>query len=207
MTGIFCETIIFVIVVSQLRNIHFENKEMVSLPLYKSGNSLPLLRALFQSCYSELSRIAHNKLRYEDPLHTFDTSALVHEVYENMFRNQQSGFQDSSHFLAIAAIVMRRVLIDYARQKKSQKRGGELIRMTYGAIDNPVETTPEEILFLDESLKRLRQLNKRQSRVVEYYFFGGYKHDEIAGIMNVSIDTVRRDWRLAKAWLSSQMKR
>ena len=179
---------------------------MVSSTQFGTGRSLPLLRAQFQSCYNELNRIAHNKLRFEQPLHTFDTSALVHEVYDNMFRNKQYNFQNSSQFLAIAAIVMRRILIDYARQKKSQKRGGDLIRMTYGEINSPIETTPEEILLLNESLKRLRQLNKRQSRVVDYYFFGGYKPEEIAEIMNVSIDTVRRDWRLAKAWLSSQMK-
>jgi RNA polymerase sigma factor (TIGR02999 family) len=124
-----------------------------------------------------------------------------------MFRNKQQKFKNESHFLAIAAIVMRRILIDYARQKKRQKRGGDLLRMTYGAVAGPVETTPEEIILLDESLKRLRQMNKRQSRVVEYYFFGGYKHEEIATIMNVSIDTIRRDWRLAKAWLSSQIKK
>jgi RNA polymerase sigma factor (TIGR02999 family) len=124
-----------------------------------------------------------------------------------MFRNKQQKFKDESHFLAIAAIVMRRILIDYARQKKRQKRGGDLMRMTYGAVAGPVETTPEEIILLDESLKRLRQMNKRQSRVVEYYFFGGYKHEEIASIMNVSIDTIRRDWRLAKAWLSNQIKK
>lgn len=139
-------------------------------------------------------------------MHTFDTSALVHEAYENMFRNNQDRFQDSSHFLAIAAIVMRRILIDYARHKKSKKRGGELVRVTYGAVNDAVETTPEEILLLNDSLQRLRRLNKRQSRVVDYYFFGGYKREEIAGIMNISIDTVRRDWRLAKAWLSSQIK-
>jgi RNA polymerase sigma factor (TIGR02999 family) len=158
-------------------------------------------------CYRDLSKIAHNKLRHEYPQHTFDTSALVHEVYDNMFRNEQQKFKDESHFLAIAAIVMRRILIDYARQKKRQKRGGDLLRMTYGAVAGPVETTPEEIILLDESLKRLRQMNKRQSRVVEYYFFGGYKHEEIATIMNVSIDTIRRDWRLAKAWLSNQIKK
>lgn len=167
---------------------------------------LSVLRAQFQSCYSELGRIAHNKLRHEHPQHTLDTSALVHEVYDRMFRHEQHQFQNSSHFLAVAAIVMRRILIDYARQKKRQKRGGELMRITCSGVANPVQTTPEEILLLDESLKRLRQLNKRQSRVVEYYFFGGYKHEEIAGIMNVSIDTVRRDWRLAKAWLSSQIR-
>jgi RNA polymerase sigma factor (TIGR02999 family) len=124
-----------------------------------------------------------------------------------MFRNKQQKFKNESHFLAIAAIVMRRILIDYARQKKRQKRGGDLLRMTYGAVAGPVETTPEEIILLDESLKRLRQMNKRQSRVVEYYFFGGYKHEEIATIMNVSVDTIRRDWRMAKAWLSSQIKK
>jgi RNA polymerase sigma factor (TIGR02999 family) len=180
---------------------------MVSSALYDARNPIALLRAQFQSCYSELSKIAHNKLRNEHALHTFDTSALVHEVYDNMFRQEQYKFQNVSHFLAVAAIVMRRILIDYARQKKRQKRCGDLIRMTYGAVVNPIETTPEEILLLDESLTRLRQLNKRQSRVVEYYFFGGYKHEDIASIMNVSIDTVRRDWRLAKAWLSSQIKK
>lgn len=177
-----------------------------SRPRNHQRGSLSHLRAQFQSCYHELSKIAHSRLRHEGAMHTFDTSALVHEVYENMYRNSQSGFQNTAHFLAIAAIVMRRVLIDYARQKKSQKRGGELVRMTYGGIDHAVETTPEEIINLDESLKRLRQLNKRQSRVVEYHFFGGYKHEEIARILDVSIDTVRRDMRLAKAWLSSQMK-
>lgn len=180
---------------------------MVSSALYDADNPITVLRAQFQACYNELGKIAHNKLRNEYPLHTLDTSALVHEVYDNMFRHEQYKFQNVSHFLSIAAIVMRRILIDYARQKKRQKRGGDLIRMTYGAIDNPVETTPEQILLLDESLKRLRQLNKRQSRVVEYYFFGGYKHEEIATIMNVSIDTVRRDWRLAKAWLSNELRK
>lgn len=180
---------------------------MISSVLYDTRNPITLLRAQFQSCYTELSKIAHGKLRNEHPMHTFDTSALVHEVYDNMFRHEQYKFQNVSHFLAVAAIVMRRILIDYARQKKRQKRGGDLIRLTYGAIANPLETTPDEILLLDESLRRLRQLNKRQSRVVEYYFFGGYKHEEIANIMNVSIDTVRRDWRLAKAWLSSQIKK
>lgn len=170
-------------------------------------NTLSDLRAQFQSCYEELNRLAHNKLRYEESFHTFDTSALVHEVYDNMYKQRQFQFRSTSHLLAIAAIVMRRILIDYARQRKRLKRGGDMIRMTYGVISSPVQTTPEEIILLDESLKRLRSLNKRQSRVVEYHFFGGYKHEEIAEILGVSIDTIRRDWRLAKAWLSIQLKR
>ena len=171
-----------------------------------TGSPLSALRSQFRLCYSELERMAHSKLRFENQLQTLDTSALVHEAYNKMASGQRKPFSDDHHFLAIAAIVMRRILIDYARQKKRQKRGGDKIQMTYGAVAQPLETTPEVIIQLDESLKRLRQLNKRQSRVVEYHFFGGYSHEEIAAMLKVSVETVRRDWRLARAWLSSQIK-
>ncbi|HEY4655777.1 MAG TPA: ECF-type sigma factor [Cyclobacteriaceae bacterium] len=180
---------------------------MAQTAINQTNSGLSLLRAQFHSCYDQLRRIAHNKLRHENLNHTLDTSALVHELYDQMFRQQQYQFKNISHFLAISAIVMRRILIDYARQKKRQKRGGDQIRMTYGAVVNPIETTPEEILLLDESLSRLRHINKRQSRVIEFSFFGGYNHDEIAAIMGVSTETVRRDWRLAKAWLSCQLRK
>ena len=102
---------------------------------------------------------------------------------------------------------MRRILINYARDKKRLKRGGDMIRMTYGDVQVPVQTTPEEILSLHECLKRLKKLNKRQARVVEYHFFGGFKHQEIADHLGVSEETIRRDWRLARAWLSLEMKK
>ena len=136
---------------------------------------------------------------------TLDTAALVHEAYLKM-DNHEKGYVDKNHFLAIAAIVMRRFLVDYARQKKRQKRGGDQIQLTYGSANQAVMTSPEEVLQLNDALNRLKSLNSRQWRVVEFHFFGGYKHEEIAEMMGVSIDTVRRDWRLAKAWLSKELR-
>ncbi|GAA0878685.1 ECF-type sigma factor [Algoriphagus jejuensis] len=160
---------------------------------------------LFLKCYEELSKLAHQKLRYEYHAATLDTSALVHEAYLKM-ESFPDGFEDKNHFMAIAAIVMRRFLVDYARQKSRLKRGGDQIQLTYGAVNQAVYTTPEQVLQLNEALNRLKSMNNRHCRVVEFHFFGGYKHAEIAEMMEVSIDTVRRDWRLAKAWLSKELK-
>jgi RNA polymerase sigma factor (TIGR02999 family) len=162
------------------------------------------LKSLFLTCYEDLSSIASKKLRYENNAATLDTSALVHEAYLKMEKHRK-GVKSKSHFLAIAAIVMRRFLVDYARQKQREKRGGDQIQLTYGTILSPVETTPQEILNLNEALKRLKLVNNRYCRIVEFHFFGGYKHEEIAEFLGVSIDTVRRDWRLAKAWLSKEL--
>lgn len=159
---------------------------------------------MFLSCYEELSAMASKKLHFERNAYTLDTSALVHEAYMKMDGYKKS-VETRSHFLAIAAIVMRRFLVDYARQKQREKRGGDQIHLTYGSIQHAVETTPQEILNLNEALNRLKAINNRYCRVVEYHFFGGYKHEEIAGLLGVSIDTVRRDWRLAKAWLSKEL--
>ncbi|MEX2566842.1 MAG: ECF-type sigma factor [Cyclobacteriaceae bacterium] len=171
----------------------------------KFPQNIGILRAQFQDCYQELCRLASTRLRYEHQAYTLDTSALVHEVYLKM-NQQNTNFENKGQFMAIAAIVMRRYLVDYARKKQRLKRGGNYIHLTQGALGKVVVTTPEQVLELDESLKRLKHLSPRHSRVVEFYFFGGYKHEEIAQLMEVSIDTVRRDWRLAKAWLSKEIK-
>lgn len=173
---------------------------------YNSPQNFSILRSQFQNCYRELRSLASNKLRYEHQAYTLDTSALVHEAYLKM-NQQNSQFDNKGQFMAVAAIVMRRYLVDYARKKHRLKRGGDYIQLTQGALGKVVLTTPEQVLELDESLKRLKQINPRQSRVVEYHFFGGYKHEEIANMLEVSIETVRRDWRLAKAWLSMEMKK
>jgi RNA polymerase sigma factor (TIGR02999 family) len=161
---------------------------------------------MFVSCYEELSVIASKKLRYEHNAYTLDTSALVHEAYMKL-ESHKNAIRSKSHLLAIAAITMRRFLVDYARQKQRQKRGGDQIHMTYGNVQHPLETTPQEIIRLNEALSRLKGINNRYCRVVEFHFFGGYKHEEIADILGVSIDTVRRDWRLAKAWLTNELTR
>ncbi|MDN3202689.1 ECF-type sigma factor [Algoriphagus sediminis] len=161
-------------------------------------------RNMFLSCYEELSAMASRKIKSEYQALTLDTSALVHEAYMKMDQ-QKKELTDKNHFLAIAAIVMRRYLVDYARQKNRQKRGGDQIQLTYGQVDHAINTTPEEIIHLNDALTRLKGLNNRHCRVVEYHFFGGYKHHEIANMLGVSIDTIRRDWRLAKAWLSNEL--
>ena len=171
------------------------------------NTSIGDLRQLFQECYNELSRIASRKLTYEKVSHTLDTYGLVHEVYEKMYQQPNARFNNSTHFLAIASITMRRILINYAKSKNRLKRGGDLIKMTYGKVSLPIETTPEEIIALHEALQKLKRLNKRQSKVVEYHFFGGFKHHEIASYLGVSEETVRRDWRLARAWLSLELKK
>ncbi|MHA7128974.1 ECF-type sigma factor [Algoriphagus namhaensis] len=170
-----------------------------------SSSNFSAKRDMFLSCYDELSEMASRRLRSEYQSMTLDTSALVHEAYMKMDQHKKDT-TDKNHFLAIAAIVMRRYLVDYARQKNRLKRGGDQIRLTYGELDKPIHTTPEEILNLNDALTRLKAINNRYCRVVEYHFFGGYKHQEIAQMMGLSIDTIRRDWRLAKAWLSKELK-
>ena len=165
------------------------------------------LKHLFQGCYEQLNEMAHRRLVYERAGHTLDTSGLVHEVYDKLQQQQQAQFNNSGHFLAIASITMRRILINYARDKKRQKRGGDMIQITFDRVNESVETTPEQIISLHEALNKLRKFNKRQSRVVEYHFFGGFQLKEIAGYLQVSEETVRRDWRLARAWLSLELKK
>jgi len=171
-----------------------------------SQGTITDLKHLFQGCYDQLSEMAHRKLVFERAGHTLDTSGLVHEVYDKLQQQRVDFFNNSSHFLAIASITMRRILINYARDKKRQKRGGDLIQITFDRVNEAVQTTPEQILSLHEALQKLKKLNKRQSRVVEYHFFGGFKLKEIAEYLQVSEETVRRDWRLARAWLSLQLK-
>lgn len=169
--------------------------------------SLSDLKQLFKGCYNELNQIAHRKLIYENVNHTLDTAGLVHEVYDKMQKQQAAKFNNSTHFLAVASIAMRRILINYARDKNRLKRGGDVIKMSYGKVPLPIETTPEEILALHDALHKLKKMNARQSKVVEYHFFGGFKLKEIANYLEVSEETVRRDWRLARAWLSLELKK
>lgn len=164
------------------------------------------LGELFPQVYDHLKLLAHNKLFSERKDHTLNTTALVHEAYEKL-APQREQFANKDHFFALAAQSMRRILIDYARKKKSEKRGGARFRITYGDHNMPLETSGDELLLIHESLQRLSQLNRRQAQVVEYWFFGGFNHEEISNILDVSVPTVRRDWRLARAWLSKEMKK
>ena len=156
--------------------------------------------------YKELHQLAHMHLRGERRNHTLNATALVHEAYMKLIDQDKITWQNRAHFFGIASQAMRRILINYANARIAEKRGGNKVLATF--IDDKVkrESKPEELIALDEALKKLEKLNERQSRIIEYWFFVGLNHEEIAEIINVSVPTVRRDFRLAKAWLSRELK-
>lgn len=148
--------------------------------------------------YDELKGVAQRQLRRERWDHTLHATALVHEAYVKLAGQQRFDVQDRAHFLAIAARAMRQILVDYARRRSADKRGGGWARTTLSVGDASFEMRPEEILALDSALE---ELDERQRQVVEYRFFGGMEESEIAEVLGVSERTVRRDWVKARAWL------
>lgn len=157
--------------------------------------------------YDELRAIAHREMLRERADHTLDTTALVHEAYLNLVKNERLDWQSRAHFLSMAAIAMRRILVDYARRRAADKRGGGEAIVTLDDSQLAHESRPEEFIELDEALTRLNTRNPRLASVVTYKFFGGLTHDEIAEVLGVSVPTVHRDWRLARLWLSRELKR
>lgn len=163
--------------------------------------------SLMPLVYDELRAIAHRHMQGERADHTLDTTALVHEAYLNLVKNDRLDWQNRAHFLSMAAIAMRRILVDYARRRSTEKRGGGDAIVTLDDGAHPHESRPEEFIELDEALTRLHSHNARSASVVTYKFFGGLSHEEIAAVLGVSVPTVHRDWRLARLWLSREMKR
>lgn len=154
--------------------------------------------------YDELQEIARRQLRKERPGHTLDTSALTHEVYLKLV-DQEVDWENRAHFFVLAARAMRQILIDYARKRNAQKRGGDWTRTTLSPRHLHTEVQMGEMLALDEVLDRLEDLDERASRVVELRFFGGMTEDEVAEVLDVSTRTVQRDWRKARAWLYKEL--
>lgn len=161
---------------------------------------------LFAVVYPELRRIAARFLHNERDHHTLEPNALVNELCVRLLGSQLINYQDRTHFFAIAAQTMRRILIDYARARIADKRGGAQDRVSLSAVEgwNPVAQS-EDILSLDEALTKLEKADPRAARVVELRFFGGLQEDEVAEVVGVSIVTVKRDWKVARAWLISRL--
>ncbi len=170
-----------------------------------SGNR-DVLDELMPLVYKNLHRIARQQLGRERPGHTLNATALVHEAYLRLVDQNRVNWQNRAHFFAIAAQSMRRILINYAHERKAQKRGGDQVIVTFVEESVPRETRAEELIALDEALTRLSGMSERQGKVVEYWFFGGLTHEEIAEVLGVSLPTVRRDWRFARAWLIRELK-
>lgn len=164
------------------------------------------LDRLLPLIYDELRGLAASQLRRERPDHTLQATALVHEAYLRLVEQHSVDWRNRAHFFALAAEMMRRILINHAQQHHAQKRGGHDTKL---ALDEAVslagEERPIDWLLLDDALKRLTALDSRQGRIVELRFFGGLTVEEVAEVLGVSEITVKREWRLAKAWLHQAM--
>jgi RNA polymerase sigma factor (TIGR02999 family) len=162
---------------------------------------------LFGVVYPELRRIAARFLRNERLNHTLEPGALVNELCMRLLGAEPIAYRDRAHFFAIAAQTMRRILIDYARARTAEKRGGEQQRVSLTAVDgwSPV-AGHEDLIALDKVLLQLEKADPRAARVVELRFFGGLQEEEIAEVLGVSIITVKRDWRVARAWLIGRLQ-
>jgi RNA polymerase sigma-70 factor, ECF subfamily len=155
---------------------------------------------------SELRRLARSYMARERRDHTLQTTALVNEALVRLVDARGLPWQDRAHFLGIAARLMRRVLVDHARSRGYQKRGGGAQRVT---LDETVAVTPApdvDVLALDRALEKLTALDARKGRVIELRFFGGLSVEETAAVLHVSTDTVKRDWRVAKLWLLRELE-
>ncbi len=163
---------------------------------------------LVEALYGQLHAMASQRLRGERHRLTLQTTALVHETFLRLTENVRMTYQDHHHFLALAATVMRRVLVDRARERRAEKRGGEAVLVAVDELENLAVAAPErevELLDLDRALDRLGELYPRQARVVELRFFGGLGEDEIAEALATSTRTIRRDWTFAAAWLAREL--
>ena len=155
--------------------------------------------------HRELKRIARNFMRRQRPGHTLQTTALVNEAFVRLVDSDKVNWQDRSHFFAISAQLMRRVLVDAARRRRSEKRGGDRVQVTL-ADDVKASEDQVDVVAIDEALTRLAELDARQSRIVELRYFAGLTEDEIAEALDISTRTVRRDWNLARTWLYRELQ-
>ena len=162
-------------------------------------NLLPLI-------YDEVRRLAQAQLRSERPSHTLNATALVHEAYLKLIVQDRVSWQNRAHFFAIAAQAMRRILVDYARGRLAQKRGGGAAIVTLNDEIIATDSRAEDIAALDDALERLRRLDERQCRIVELRFFSGLTEKEVGSALGISEATVKRDWRMARAWLGRELK-
>lgn len=156
--------------------------------------------------YDELRRRARRYLRGERPNHTLRPTALVHEAYLRLVNLDQVDWHDRTHFFALAARQMRRILVDSARARRYQKRGGGAISVTFTEALAVSRSNPD-LVALDDALELLTQQDERKGRVVEMRFFGGLTNEEIATVLGISTDTVTRDWQMAKLWLRRELRK
>ena len=177
----------------------------VLLGAWRAGDAAAF-EQLVETLYAELHRMARHYMANERPGHSLQPTALVNEAYVRLIDAQRVDWQNRDHFLGVAARQMRRVLVHMARAKAYQKRGGEAIRITFDEA-LPVMLEPgRDLVALDDALEALAAVDERKARVVEMRFFGGLSVEQSAQVLGVSVETVMRDWKVAKAWLLRELK-
>ena len=171
---------------------------------WRQGDAAALDR-LIPLVYDELRRVARGHLRREPPGHSLQATALVHEVYMRLVDVDRMTLKNRTHFFAVAARLMRQILVDHARRKRADKRGGGVTMMSLDDVSPAAQTSGVDVLALDEALDALSSFDVRQCRVVELRFFAGLNIDEAAEALDVSTATVEREWVMAKAWLHRRL--
>jgi RNA polymerase sigma factor (TIGR02999 family) len=182
------------------------SQQLTQMLIQLSEGNAQMVDDILPLIYDELRRLAGNYLRRERSDHTLQPTALVHEAYIKLIDQTQVKWQNRAHFFGIAANIMRRILVDYARQHKAEKRGGAAEKMP---LEEEILIVSEgksaELLALDEALENLAKLDPQKSKIVELRYFGGLSVEETAEVLGVSEITVKRHWRMAKAWLYGQL--
>ena len=171
---------------------------------WKQGDRAAL-EQLTPLVYRELQRLAHGYLKGERQGHILQTTALVNEAFVRLLDWEQVEWQDRAHFFGVAATLMRHILVQHAREQQAAKRGAGALQVSLSAAANVSARQPPDLVKLDDALNALEKLDARQARAVELRFFGGLSLEETAEVLRVSLSTVRRDWRMAQAWLHQQL--
>jgi RNA polymerase sigma-70 factor, ECF subfamily len=176
------------------------------LQAWSDGDQTAVER-LMPLVYDELHRLAKRYMRRERSGHTLQTTALINEAYLRLIERSRTRWENRAHFFAISAQLMRQILVDFARSRRSRKRGGEEFQVSLGeALAIPVKRDAD-LIALDDALNALAAIDERKSRIVELRFFGGLSEEETAEALKISPATVRRDWKVAKVWLLHELKR
>lgn len=184
------------------------SKDVTQLLLDWNNGDKAALDKLIPAVYKELRRVAAHYLRGERSGHTLQPTALVHEAYLRLINQTQVTWQNRVHFFGAAAQIMRRILVDHARERNAAKRGGGAYKLTLDEALAPSFGPPDvDLIGLDHALEELAALDTQQGRVVELRFFGGLSIEETAEVLGISAATVKRDWTTAKLWLRRRMEK
>src|SRR6478735_5803864 len=179
----------------------FPSQQVTQLLADWSGGDSGALEKLIPLVQPELHRLAHHYMGREAIGHTLQTTALLNEAYLQLVDDPKRNWQNRTHFVAVAAQLMRRIMVDHARQRRALKRGGGALKVTLDETALVTETRAAELLALDEALENLAAFDSRKSKIVEMRYFGGLTVEEIAEVLKIHPNTVMRDWSAAKAWL------